>query len=281
MFADDSSDMLTLPSSVPQAHRERIEAIVQTFERDPRIVGVAAGGSMLNNNMDEFSDLDLVVAVEPARWDETLAARQPIAAAAGPLLCSFTGEHVGEPRLLICLYAGQPPVHVDYKFVALPDVAVRVEEPLVLWERDGRMSKTLEAGSARFPEPDRQWIEDRFWIWVHYAAVKIGRGELFEALDMLGYLRATVLGPLALHRRNARPSGVRRLEMYAPDESAAFEATIAGYAAKDCVRALRASISLYRRLRDSTNSTVLRMAAEEAACQYLDELAARLHKPAS
>ncbi|MER7057532.1 MULTISPECIES: hypothetical protein [unclassified Streptomyces] len=33
--------------------------------------------------------------------------------------------------------------------------------------------------------PDLQWIEDRFWIWVHYGATKLGRGELFEVNGFL------------------------------------------------------------------------------------------------
>jgi hypothetical protein len=34
----------------------------------------------------------------------------------GELLPSFTGEHVGEPRLLICLY-NNPLLHAELKFV--------------------------------------------------------------------------------------------------------------------------------------------------------------------
>ena len=44
------------------------------------------------------------------------AGASAFAAGLGPLLACFTGEHVGEPRLLIALY-GPPPVHVDLKFV--------------------------------------------------------------------------------------------------------------------------------------------------------------------
>jgi hypothetical protein len=39
--------------------------------------------------------------------------RQQIAASLGSLLTVFTGDHVGEPRLLGCPYEVTPPLHVD------------------------------------------------------------------------------------------------------------------------------------------------------------------------
>jgi hypothetical protein len=52
----------------------------------------------------------------------------------GNLLAAFTGEHVGEPRLLICLFA-DPLMHVDLKFISLGQLSSRVEDPVILWER--------------------------------------------------------------------------------------------------------------------------------------------------
>lgn len=127
----------------------------------------------------------------PSCWASRPAARL------GPLLAAFTGEHVGEPRLLICLY-GPPRVHVDLKFVALDALAERIEDPVLLWDRSGDVRRRLDATPARYPQPDLQWIEDRFWIWVHCAATKLARRELFEALNMIACPRDRVLGPLAL-----------------------------------------------------------------------------------
>src|SRR5262245_32208294 len=114
-----------------------------------------------------------------SQYDAVMAARREVAASFGHLLAAFTGEHVGEPRLLICLYDA-PLLHVDLKCVSIADVAERVEEPAVLWQRDGRLTAALSTGVAEYPTPTPAWIEDRFWIWVRYGAGKIGRGELFE-----------------------------------------------------------------------------------------------------
>jgi hypothetical protein len=249
-------------------HVEAARRAVSELSTDPRIAGVAAGGSWLTA-MDQFSDLDLVVAVYPEHEDSVRGDRIAIANRLGPLLAGFTGEHVGEPRLLICLY-GPPLLHVDLKFVALGDLAERVEDPAILWQRDGALDRALAGSRAAYPQPDRQWIEDRFWVWIHYAALKIGRGELFEALDFLGFLRGRVFGPLLLARAGGLPNGVRRIEELAPDSIAALRETVAAYDRADCGRALTAAIALYRELREG-HPIARRGAAEAEAVRFLDQ----------
>ena len=260
---------------IPEPHASFLRTALARLESDRRIVGVAAGGSLLTGTMDEFSDLDLVVAIEPSAYHDVLAQRASIAASLGSLLSAFTGEHVGEPRLSICLYGPDPLLHVDLKFVSLTDFAARVEDPRVLWERDERLTTALGADVARFPEPDRQWIEDRFWVWAHYGAGKIGRGELFEALDFLSFLRGQVLGPLALSSVGARPSGVRKIERLAPQRAKQLQATVAAHDAASCAHALAAAIEMYRGLRGG-DGIELRSDAERAAVAYLAEITGRI-----
>ncbi len=258
---------------LPPPHRTFLDNALHQLPADPRLIGLAVGGSYLDDALDEFSDLDFVVGVEPAAFDEVMVARLKIARGLGPLLAGFSGEHVGEPRVLICLY-GPPLLHVDLKFVSEPDLAERVEDPQVLWERDGRMTAALERGEARFPQPDPQWIEDRFWVWVHYGAAKIGRGELFEALGFLAFLRERVLGPLALASRGEQPTGVRKLERLLPDLQPAFEATVAAYSAHSAAAALGAASDFYLELREDLD-VERHEAAEREALAYLEEIAGR------
>ncbi|TCL76372.1 hypothetical protein EDC14_1002131 [Hydrogenispora ethanolica] len=258
-----------------EQHREFVNRAIDRFQRDPRIMGIAAGGSWITQSMDEFSDIDLVIAVAPEYEAEVSRERLTMAEQLGKVLAAFTGEHVGEPRLLICLY-GPPLLHVDLKFVGLQDLAHRVEDPVILWQRDEALATALAGGEPRYPQPDRQWIEDRFWVWVHYITVKIGRGELFEAIEMLSYLRQTVLGPLALLGRGKLPRGVRYLERDAPAEAAQLQRTIAAHNPLDCALALQEAIALYRQLREHTPGLVLRREAEEQVRLYLDSIMERL-----
>jgi len=123
--------------------------------------------------------------------------------------------------------------------------------------------------------PDRQWIEDRFWVWVHYGAAKLGRGELFECLDTLAAMRAMVFGPLIAYARGHRAAGVRRLEQIAPDLVPALEATVGDHTPHGCAAALRASARLYRQLRGDDAGLVRRTSAEAASLGYLAQIETR------
>jgi len=269
--------MSTHRNQLPEAHSGFLDRALAHLTKDPRIAGLAAGGSYLTNSIDEFSDLDLVIFIEPSAYESVMNQRQTIAGELGPLLAAFTGEHVGEPRLLICLY-GPPLLHVDLKFVSLEDARERIEDPALLFERDGSVSAAFAEAAARFPELDLQWIEDRFWVWIHYAAAKIGRGELMEACDFLAFLRAQVLGPLALKQQGARPTGVRKIEFAAPQLTAEIQNTVTAYDSLSCLTALEFSIDLYRRLRiqSAANSFISRKDAETAATEYLQGIRSRV-----
>jgi hypothetical protein len=255
-----------------ESARRFLDGLLTAVESDPRILGLLLAGSAATGQTDEFSDVDTVIVSTDENHADLLAGAREFAASLGPLLAAFTGDHVGEPRLLIALY-GPPLLHVDFKFVGLSDLAVRAEDGVVAWERDGVVSAALAGSAAVWPMPDAQWIEDRFWVWIHYCAAKIGRGELFECLDGLAMIQGLVLGPLLAVRAGARPQGVRRLERLVPDEVGALEATIGDHSPEGCADALRAAIALYRRLRDP--AVERRAAAEEASVAYLEDVASR------
>jgi len=257
---------------LPQTAERLIDSLAAAAREDGRIVGVTLGGSAATGELDEYSDVDALIVCAEGHHRELLAGARDFAASLGPLLAAFTGEHVGESRLLICLF-GPPLLHVDLKFVTIGDLADRVEDGIVLWERDEAVSRAMGRSEAVWPAPDPQWIEDRFWVWVHYAATKIGRGELFECLDMLAFVRGAVLGPLLAQRDGHYPQGVRRIERYAPEELPALAATIGDHSAGGCTAALRAAIALYRRLRDAPGAPAIerRSEAESASVAYLDD----------
>lgn len=269
---------MQIDTYMPARHRTFLERALAAVPGVEGIVGLAAGGSFIAGEIDEFSDLDLVLAVEPSSWPEILARRQEIAAALdSSFLAGFTGEHVGEPRLLVCLY-GPPLLHVDLKFVSLDDVHERIEDPVVLWERDCRLSAALARGEARYPAADPDWIEERFWIWAHYLADKIERGEIFEALDGLTFMRAVALAPLAFLAAGVEATGVRRIEDRLPAFATDLERTVAGVDAAACAAALEAAIDLYTELREAggTPGAVEMSDVEREVRAYVAKLPARL-----
>lgn len=254
-------------------HRNFIDNSLTFFKSDNRFVGVAAAGSYITRDMDEFSDVDLVIAIEPESYELVMNERFSIANKLGNLLSAFTGEHVGEPRLLICLY-DDPLIHVDLKFVSLDDMAHRVEEFEVLWEREGLITQKFKEEVAKFPNPSLQWIEDRFWVWIHYGAGKIGRGEIFEAIEFISYLRQNVIGPLILMYKGQQPRGVRKIEIDALEYLDRLKLTVASYDKESCYYAIRVMIDLYKELRDihKFKEFVFNTKAEVASLKYLESI---------
>jgi hypothetical protein len=263
--------------AMPRALETFLETALPALRSDERLVAVAAGGSFISGELDEHSDLDLVLVGRPEVQPRILESRTKVAERLGQLLASFSGEHVGEPRLLICLY-GPPLVHVDLKFVSLEDLVERVEDPVVLWDRTGEATDILSCGSSRYPQPNLQWIEDRFWVWIHYGASKVARGELFEALGFLAFLRGAVLGPLSLASAGHQPNGVRKIEARVPERRQDLLATIGAYDPRSCAEALLACSEMYKDLRaELAPSTLIeRRAAEHEALKFVARLLAEL-----
>jgi hypothetical protein len=256
---------------MPPAHREFLERAIPKLRADDRLVGLAAGGSFITRSLDTYSDLDLVVVSRPEAAAEVLGDGPGLARRLAPMLAAFPGDHVGEPRLLICLY-GPPLLHVDFKFVSTGELVHRVEDPDILWDRHGEVRAVLAGTKSVYPSPRFEWIEDRFWVWMHYTAVKIARGELFEAIDALGFVRGRVLGPLVLAEAGAQPNGVRRVEMSAAARVAALRATVAAHDRTACWGALRETMALYTELRERLAPPGLQRGAEaeRAVRDFLD-----------
>lgn len=216
---------------------------------DDNVIGLAVGGSWLTNEIDKYSDLDLIL-VTKYKVSDNKELMISYAKRLGDFLSGFTGEHVGEPRVLICLY-DNPLLHVDIKFVTLEEFENRVENPKIILDKDGQLQSVLDDSVANFPLLDYQWIEDRFWTWIHYTLLKIGRGEYLEAFDFLGFLRMVVLGPL-LHVKNGNlPRGVRKVETEIDSEDFnALKLTMPSYNRQALIDSLRSSVMLYKELRD-------------------------------
>lgn len=242
-----------MPGTLPRLHADFVERVRAEVARDARLAALLAGGSYIHGGFDAHSDLDLVVLVDDDDYEQVMGSRRQFAEAIGQgpaqLLAAFTGEHVGEPRLLICLY-GPPLIHVDLKFITAKDLDRLVERPAVLFARD---PEALEARLARaaiaWPDASPDWFEQRAWIWLHYGATKLARGELFEAIGMLAFFRDQVLGPM-LHRRAGRPQrGVRRIELLEGSSADALAATLPAWDRPSVQRALIAAAEMYLALR--------------------------------
>ncbi|MBP0579417.1 nucleotidyltransferase domain-containing protein [Labrys sp. LIt4] len=238
-----------MPSNLPQTHANYLERVRNAVASDNRLSALLIGGSYIHGGLDEHSDLDFVIVVNDESYADVMATRLAFANALPDLVNAFTGEHVGEPRLLICLY-GPPLLHVDLKFVLKSDLDHQIERRAILFAREpAGIEARVQAGTVAWPNHPSEWFETRTWIWLHYAATKLARGELYEAIGMLAFFREQVLGPLLYRRAGKNQRGVRRLEALGLDEHGRLPATIAENNPSSVQRAIEASIDIYMDLR--------------------------------
>ncbi|WP_421945084.1 hypothetical protein [Pedobacter sp.] len=251
---------------------EFAQQVTDILKSDENVIGLAAAGSWLTNELDEYSDLDLVLVTKGIIGGDK-EKMLGYANKFGYLLSAFTGEHVGESRLLICLYEN-PLLHVDIKFVTLKEFEIRVENPVILLDTDNQLQDVIDKTQANFPMPDFQWIEDRFWTWVHYAFLKIGRGEYFEALDFFGFMRMVVIGPLLHLRNNNLPRGVRKVEtQLIQNDFDLLKGTLSNNEKASLLKALENIIKLYQSLRkDLYKANINLNKAEDSVLQYYEKI---------
>jgi predicted nucleotidyltransferase len=243
------------------------------LQKDPAVIGLAVAGSWIDGEIDKYSDLDLVVVTKQkigGDKDKMMACAKSL----GDFISGFTGEHVGEPRLLVCLY-DNPLLHVDIKFVTLKEFETRVENPVVLFEQDKKLSDVLKATTPHWPEPDFQWMEDRFWIWVHYIAAKTGRGEYFEAMSGIEFIRMNVLAPLMQVKNKRKARGMRKVEtQLTAADLENLKITVALYNKASLLKALDNTVSIYKSLRRKLfkEDVQIQTATEKSVMNYFKEI---------
>ena len=243
---------LALPPGIDRLprHHARLEAICSAALDDDRILGIGVGGSFAAGHPDEYSDLDLQLAVDDGRVGDVGRDLPDLAGRAGGVVASFTAEHVGFPNMLIVLY--EDLLHVDLEPIAASDIGARNAglATHVVWEREAAISSRLGVQAQDDAAAQLRWFEHRMWTWCWYVQSKILRGELYEAIEGLQYLRNNVLFPLVARRRGDRPSGSRRVESILDELEGRFRETVPRHDADEALSALRASMSLYLELAD-------------------------------
>jgi hypothetical protein len=252
---------------LPDLHQDFLTRLIAAMREDTRFIALLGCGSMIHGGFDIWSDLDFTVVVEEADYADVMATRETFAASLGGLLSAFTGEHVGESRLLICLY-GQPLLHVDFKFLRLLDLRHLVEKPIILWS-DRPIEHVLEQAEIAWPNRSPEWFETRVWVWLHYGATKWRRGEWFEAIGMLAFLREQILGPMLARRAGKIQRGVRRIEQLGDLTTARLLATVPGHHGPAIGEALEATASLYLDLRADEPPYNLTPAMPEAFLDFI------------
>jgi predicted nucleotidyltransferase len=240
-------------------HRRIAENILRLLREDARVLGVYLSGSFVAGKPDRYSDLDLYVVVRKECRERIKQDHSSLRAKVGELISDFPATHMGDPNQIICLYSEPYPVHVDYQYRAPEELVPRVKDrsALVFWDSSGELrawkKKCAQVHEAYAPTAESvQYFEDRFWTWCIYADSKIRRGELWEARDMIEYLRNKVIVPLMSYSLSLPLEGNRRIEdKFSDGMVSALKATLQrGHSRSAYAGALSAIVRLYLNLVD-------------------------------
>jgi len=268
----------SLPAAIERLPRQktRLIAACRVGEAEPDVIGMAIAGSFVEGTPDSYSDLDLRVVVKDGSFERLFHRREDFARACGPLIAAFTGEHVGEPHLLITLYDDL--IHVDYLFVDLAEAPTRNggRAVQVMWQRDPRVTEALSRRVRTDPAADLAYLEARVWTWTWYIQSKILRGELWEAAAGLAMIREAALFRLLTLRRGIRYRGSRFAEQVVGEYAAALNSTLSSLDRGSLLEALRTAVKLYVELADPLLEQYGIARAARARSVVLDALAAGL-----
>lgn len=172
-----------------------LQRAIALVEGDRRVVAAWLYGSLGRGTSDEWSDIDLWLAVDDSHIDEIGTGRREYAAQLGEPLLIVDAPQNAPPggAFLSVLYKGQVgSQHIDWTWQAASDVRIPQDAKL-LFNRgevphaDPRPPQSAEEQTGRAKKQ-----ATFFWMMVPVVAKYIVRRQSWAALDLLNLLRYTL-----------------------------------------------------------------------------------------
>ena len=178
-----------------------LERIVAALRADTRVRAAVLRGPFYTGRPDTYSNLDLLVVLEPSAVEAFCRQARMTLTAPGSLL--WLSTVAADPPHLRALFAG--PIQVDL-FVATPATLPPYHGWRVLFDHDGLLKSHMRLATAddRLRPEHVTALCDTFW-WTIFASVgQLKRGHLWMALHALDVCRAD-LARVMRWRRDPQP----------------------------------------------------------------------------
>jgi predicted nucleotidyltransferase len=180
------------------------DRIVEVLEADPRVQAVWLSGSFGRGEADEWSDLDLHVAVEDASFPALLEERAELYAAIDrPLLIQqeMPSNSIGGGRFQLVVYPG--PIEVDWNIGPVGE-AERPHDSVLLVDRVEIPEWTLPPQTSDEQRRQAEWDLTFFWAMAPIAVKYAGRGETHQVASQIDLLAGAYI---SLWRLLVEPDG--------------------------------------------------------------------------
>jgi len=188
------------------------------------VEGVFLSGSLVNQDQDDFSDIDLGVATKNSAraFDEVCSLRHQLIGNVGQPI-QFLEREWGHCQMIAALYGKSqfPPVglEVDIIFSQLQHVAEQMpwSEYKILFDRSGQLQPALAEVSQ--PRPNREVEKEIarhlswFPFYVHDAVKACRREDQFQAQSLLEEIRKLIFFAAAA-REGGQVYGAKRASRY-------------------------------------------------------------------
>jgi hypothetical protein len=261
-------------------HRRLLAKARELFAADNHVLGVLLGGSLADGRADLLSDIDLYLFVRDKDFESVFANREAVARSLGAVLLCYRGDHMPSGKhQLIVWYEGLLHVDLIYRKWSgrVPDW--KWKRTVILKDSYGAMAQLQKESDPLRPATvsleQLQTLSQKFWGWVAYTLGKICRGERWEALDNIAWIRNEALLVMLAWAQNAPYEGHRRLESKLDDELAMlFEQSLCSRELDALHNALMAEVRIFRKLRAQLSTQVPLIFDEEVEEQIMSELEA-------
>jgi hypothetical protein len=207
---------------------ETLNAIVEALHPIPGVEGAFLGGSLANENQDDYSDIDLGIATEDSAEAlvEVYGRRSQLVGIAGEPVASLDRgwQHC---KMVAAVYGKSlyPPIglEIDLVFSQLRHVAEQMpySDYAIVFDRRRRLEPELDKLSRVRParEVEKELKQHLTWcaFYLHDAVKAHKRGDSFQAQALLEEIRRLVFFAAA-HRRDEQIHGAKWAYRYLSSE---------------------------------------------------------------
>ena len=231
---------------------EVLQQLITGFKKDTRIVSAVLVGSGAIGFTDEYSDIDIIVVVDPLHptrsvfqeWVQRL--QQELSVIHYFEVSSNENSFLAGFLLPDCL-------EVDFGVVSTDELTARKDLWKVLYDRTGKIETKLQISWEAHEKDDPQAVGKKMssvWHYIIQSVVSVQRKQLWRAMHNLEEVRNRGLR-LAGLRHELVVSHFRQIDQLPEELQQEFKQTIAqSFTAEEIMRALRvASRCFFQELR--------------------------------
>ncbi|MBC8374661.1 MAG: nucleotidyltransferase domain-containing protein [FCB group bacterium] len=230
---------------------DALHTLTDHFSRVKGIYGILVSGSVATGNVDEYSDLDLLVVVSYEELQNVWQDRYDHESTVGKIFFRIDLVDVYPTSAVAFLEDGRK-IHITYKAVTELTVEAEYTSAITLLNNDSRIDDwllkcrqiTISYDFARLAENDRS-----FWFWLLQGTAKVGRGEYWAAYDTLNTLREICIEAHAALNKKPFQSYRRIEDRWKESDISKLSRTVPKINQGEISKAYSMIISLYSELR--------------------------------